>query len=181
MKLNKKISVILLSVVSCVILGASGNGKHKEHMVPRENVLDSNLNVKMVELKHKFKEQKAGITEATEMFKKVFNGALVGSATVENIWFANGNTSVVILDSPIPIRILFKGQFLVDNQMLQDKVGKSIKFKVSDLELVEEPIIETLRLPFTDSKFWIHATFSNYGKVKDGDFIDNIKTNTIPY
>lgn len=181
MKLNKKISIILLSAITCVVLGAAGNDKHRDHFVPKENVVDSNLNGKMLDLKHKFKDQKAGITEATEMFKKVFNGSLEGSASVENLWFANGNTSIVILDSPIPIRIFFKGQFLVDNQILQDKVGKQIKFKVSDIELVEEPILDKLRLPLTDSKFWIHATFSNYGKVKDGDFIDSIKGNTIPY
>jgi hypothetical protein len=179
MKLLSKISILALSVTASVILGASG-GYHYEHK-HHENVEDAALNGKLVELKHKIEMQKAGPTEAGELFSKSFPSVIEGTAKVSRIWFADGDTSVVITDSPIPMRLLFKGQFLMDNQMLKDKVGKVIKFKVSNFSLVEEPILETLRHPFTDSPFWIHATFSNYGKGNEGDFIDSIKPSTIPY
>ncbi|MFN8673129.1 MAG: hypothetical protein U0457_13750 [Candidatus Sericytochromatia bacterium] len=184
MKLGKKLGIVAFSLLSLSILGAGGlgsNHKLKEKFVPRENIVDSNLNGKMNELKHKMKEQKAGINEATELFKKVFPATLEGTAKVETLNFEEGSTAIVILDNPIPIKILFKGQFLLDNKTLAEKIGKEIKFKLSDVQLVEEPVLETLRIPFTDSKFWIYANFSNYGKIKDGDFVDTIKSGTIPY
>jgi hypothetical protein len=180
MKFFSKISTVTTILAASFVIGASGGGS-KHHKQSFENLEDPNLNGKFIELKHKMQEQKAGITEATDLFKKVIPSALEGSGKVKRLLFEDGNTSVVITDSPLPIKILFKGQFLLDNQMLMDKVGKAIKFKVSNVELVEEPIANTLRVPFTDSKFWIHATFSNYGKVSDGDFIDSIKSGTIPY
>ncbi|MEK7432143.1 MAG: hypothetical protein AABZ74_03335 [Cyanobacteriota bacterium] len=181
MKLIKKVGVVFLSTITLLSLGAGGNQKLQGKLAPRENTIDSNLNSKMNDLKYKMKEQKAGITEATEMFKAVFPNKLEGSAKVEKLWFEQGFSSIVILDSPLPIKIIFKGQYLKDNKILLEKVGKEIKFKITDVSLVEEPVLNTLRLPLADTKFWIHATFSDYGKVKDGDYIDNIKANTIPY
>lgn len=174
MKLLSKISVLALSVTASVILGASG-GYHYEHRT-HENLEDPVLNSKLVELKHKIETQKAGPTEASDLFTKTFPGVIEGSAKVGKVWFEDGNTSLVITDSPIPMKLFFKGQFLMDSKVLQDKVGKTIKFKISDYTLAEEPILETLRKPMTDSHYWIHATFSNYGKAKDTDFIDSIKS-----
>lgn len=179
MKLLSKISMVTLSVAASVILGASG-GYHYEHK-SFENLEDANLNGKLVEIKHKIDMQKAGPTEASELFSKVFASSIEGSAKVSKVWFADGDTSLVITDSPIPMRLLFKGQFLMDNPTLQEKVGKVVKFKLSNISLVEEPILETLRKPMTDSRFWIHATFSNYGKGNEADFIDSLKPGTIPY
>ncbi|MFN8577736.1 MAG: hypothetical protein U0354_12840 [Candidatus Sericytochromatia bacterium] len=179
MKLLSKISLLTLSACASVILGASG-GYHYEHK-SFENLEDSALNGKLVDIKYKIEMQKAGPTEAGEIFSKVFPSTIEGSAKVARVWFADGDTSLVITDSPIPMRLLFKGQFLMDNKTLQEKVGKTVKFKLSNYTLVEEPILETLRHPFTDSPFWIHATFSNYGKGNDGDFIDSLKPGTIPY
>lgn len=180
MKFFSKISTVATILAASFVIGASGGGV-KHHKKSFENLEDSNLNIKFLDLKHKMQEQKAGIQEATDLFKKVIPGALEGSAKVHKLWFEEGNTALVITDSPIPIKIFFKGQFLLDNKIVEGTVGKAIKFKVSNIELVEEPILETLRIPFTDSKYWIHATFSNNGKVSDGDFVDNIKSGTIPY
>jgi hypothetical protein len=178
MKLISKLSVVTLSVITSVLLGAA------EGQMPKasyENLSDPDLNSKLVALKFKINEQKAGPDEATEMFKKVFSGAMEGSVKINKLWFADGNTSMVVTDSPIPMRIFFKGQFLMDNQKLMDEVDKTIKFKVSNVDFGEEPILSTIRSPLTDSKYWIYLTFSNYGKVNDGDFVDNIKPGTIPY
>lgn len=180
MKIIAKLSLVALTAFSAVALGASGGAYHHEVRV-FENTEDSNLNSKLVDLKHKIQEQKAGPQEALDMFKKVFPGPIEGSAKVSKIWFADGNTSLVVTDSPIPMRLLFKGQFLMDNKTLEDKVGKVVKFKISDVDLVEEPILETLRIPMTDSPYWIYATFSSYGKGNDADSIDNLKPGTIPY
>lgn len=180
MKIVAKLSLVALTAFASVALSASGGGYHYEKK-SFENVEDSNLNSKLVDLKYKISEQKAGPQEASDMFKKVFPEAIEGSAKVGKIWFADGDTSLVITDSPIPMRILFKGQYLMDNQILMDKVGKVIKFKISDVSLAEEPILETLRIPMTDSPYWIYATFSNYGKGNAADSVDNLKPGTIPY
>lgn len=178
MKLSSKISMLALSVVASVVLGASGY--HYEER-DYENLEDPNLQKKLIEVKHKIDTQKAGPTEAGEIFSKAFPSVIEGSAKVGKIWFEDGNTSLVITDSPIPMKIMFKGQFLMDNPSLQEKVGKVIKFKLSNISVVEEPILKTLRHPMTDSEFWIYATFSNYAKGKDGDFVDALKPGSIPY
>lgn len=174
MKLLSKISILALSVTASVILSASG-GYHYERK-NHENLEDAVLNNKLVEVKHKINTQKAGPTEAGELFAKVFPGPIEGSAKVNKVWFEDGDTSLVITDSPIPMKLIFKNQFLMDSKALQEKIGKTVKFKITDYALVEEPILETLRKPVTDSPYWIHATFSNSGKVKDADFIDSIKS-----
>ncbi len=179
MKLSSKISMLCLSVAASVVLGAS-SGYHYEEKV-YENKEDSNLQSKLVDIKYKIEMQKAGPTEAQEIFSKSFPSSIEGTAKVKKIWFADGDTSLVITDSPIPMKILFKGQFLMDNPMLTDKVGKTIKFKLSNLSIVEEPILKRLRKPMTDSEFWIYATFSNYTKGNESDFVDTLKPGTIPY
>lgn len=179
MRLFKKVAIVSLAVLTSFAISASGGMKHNDSSY--ENKADAALNAKLVELKHKIKEQRAGIQEATDLFKKVIPSALEGSANVKRVWFEQGSTSLVITDSPIPIKIFFKGQFLMENPMLTDKVGKDIKFKLSNVELAEEPILHTLRIPMTDSPYWIYATFSNYGKASEGDFVDNLKNGSIPY
>ncbi len=178
MKLLSKLSVITLSVITSVFLGASEGTMHKASY---ENLEDPDLNSKLVNLKFKIIEQKAGPEEAAEMFKQVFSGPIEGSVKIKKLWFADGNTSMVITDSPIPMKIMFKGQFLMDDPKLVDKVDKAIKFKVSNVDFAEEPVLATLRSPLTDSNYWIYLTFSNYGKSSDGDYVDNIKSGTFPY
>lgn len=179
MRLSTKISVLALSIAASVVLGGSG-GYHYEKK-SYENREDSNLQNKFIDIKSKIDTQKAGPTEAGEIFSKAFPTTIEGTAKVAKLWFENGETSIVITDSPIPIKLIFKGQYLLDNQTLKDKVGKVIKFKVSNFSVVEEPILETLRKPITDSPYWIHATFSNYARGSQDDFIDNLKPGTIPY
>lgn len=179
MKFIAKLSLLTIAVCTSVILGASGGGSHRA--VNYENLEDSALNNKLKDLDHNIRMQKAGPLEAAEMFKNAFPGPIEGSAKVKIIWFEDGNTSLVITESPIPMKIFFKGQFLMDSEQLKNKVGNVIKFRVSNVELAEEPILETLRLPLTNSPYWIYATFSSYGKGNDADNIDNLKPGTIPY
>ncbi|MBC7472824.1 MAG: hypothetical protein H7263_00925 [Candidatus Sericytochromatia bacterium] len=180
MKLVSKLSLIAVTLFASVSLAGAG-GVYDYETKNYENLEDSALNSKLVDLKQKISEQKAGPQEASDMFKKVFPTILEGSAKVNKLWFAEDSTSIVISDSPIPIRILFKGQFLMDNKILEDKIGKTIKFKISDVSIVEEPILETLRIPFTSSPYWIHAVFSSYGTGNATDMVDNLKPGTIPY
>jgi hypothetical protein len=180
MKLISKLSIVAFSIFTSVLIGAAeGPGAH--HKASFENLEDPDLNRKLVKLKFDIDQQKAGIQEATDMFKKVFPGPVEGSAKLGRVWFADGNSSLVITDSPIPMRIFFKGYFLMDNQQITDKVDKAIKFKISNVEFAEEPILNTLRLPFTDSPYWIYLTFTNYGKGADGDYVDNLKPDSLDY
>jgi hypothetical protein len=179
MKITSKFSSIALAIFTAVMIGAAEGELIKPES--HENVVDAALNGKLKDLAHNIKMQQAGPNEAADMFKAAFPGPMEGSAKVKKIWFEDGNTSLVITDSPIPIKIFLKGQFLMDNDQLTAKVGNVIKFKVSSLELAEEPVLETLRVPYTDSPYWIYATFSSYGKGNDADNIDNLKPGTIPY
>jgi hypothetical protein len=179
MKLIQKLALVALAIGTSVMIGASEGGPHKAET--KINLEDSALNNKLLDLEHNIVMQKAGPQEASDMFKSQFPGPLEGSAKVARIWFEDGNTSLVITDSPIPIKIFFKGQFLMDNDQLKEKVGKPIKFKLADAELAEEPVLETLRNPITSSEYWIYATFSSYGKGNEANSIDNLKPGTIPY
>jgi hypothetical protein len=180
MKLFSKLSIILFALSGSILLSASGGG-HKHYNVSYENKEDLELNRKLLNIKHKILEQKAELEEATNIFKSEMNFPFEGTAKIHKLGFEDGSTFIFIKESPIPIKILFKGQYLLDNKQLIDKVGKVIKFRVSNVDFVPEPINKTLRIPLTDSPYWIHLTFSNYGKGTDGDFVDNLKPNSIPY
>lgn len=180
MKLFSKLSIIALALSGSVLISASGGGP-KHYNASYENKEDLELNRKLLNVKYKILEQKSELEEATNLFKAEISTPIEGTAKVHKLGFEDGNTYMFIKESPIPIKILFKGQYLLDNKQLIDKVGKVIKFKVSNVDFVPEPINKTLRIPLTDSPYWIHLTFSNYGKGTDGDFVDNLKPNSIPY
>ncbi|GIW23209.1 MAG: hypothetical protein KatS3mg068_2216 [Candidatus Sericytochromatia bacterium] len=180
MKILSKLSNITLLLGASIIISGSGSG-HRHHNVSYENKEDLELNRKLLNIKHKILEQKAELEEATNIFKSEINIPFEGTAKVHKLYFEDGNTYLFIKESPIPIKILFKGQYLLDNKLLTDKVGKVIKFRISNVDFIPEPINKTLRIPLTDSPYWIHLTFSNYGKGTNGDFVDNLKPDSIPY
>lgn len=180
MKIFKKLTIVTFALLTSFVLVGSDelmNDKTQSY----ENIEDSNLNTRLVNLKFNIQQQRAGILEATDMFKKVFPDVIEGKALVKNLHFEQGDTSLVVTDSPIPLKILFRGQFLLDNPQLSEKAGKVIKFRISTADLVEEPILAPLRKPLTDSSYWLHLTFSNYGKGAAGDYVDNLKPDTIKY
>jgi len=181
MKIFSKLSTVVVALGASILIGASGGGGHGHHKANYENKEDLELNRKLLNVKHKILEQKAELEEATNIFKSEISSPFEGTAKIHKIYFEDGNTYIFIKESPIPIKILFKGQYLLDNQQLKDKVGKVVKFKVSNVDFVPEPINKTLRIPLTDSPYWIHLTFSNYGKGTNGDFVDNLKPDSIPY
>lgn len=173
MKLFSKLSKLTFTLFASFALTGSA-----QKMV-YENSEDINLNNKLLDLKLGIEQQKADLPGATDMFRKVFPDVIEGQARVKTVYFEDGNTSLVVTESPIPLKILFRGQFLLDNKVISEKTGKVIKFRISTADVVPEPILLQLRRPLTDSPYWLHLTFSNYGEGTEGDYVDNLKPDTI--
>jgi len=134
---------------------------------------------KLSSLRKEIESKNLDLEEANKVFSNQFKNNLEGSGKINKIIFENASTEILITESPLPIKILFKGQFLL--KQLENKEAKVIKFKVSKCEIAKEPILKTLRLPMTDSEYWIYLTFTDYGNGSKDDYVGDIKVGKFKY